>query len=148
MKSFLELIKEKKKIVIGVAVALVLIVVIICVALCTRKPAENIKTPVKSETMVPTDKKGKEIKKTKKDKEKEKASKKAAKKKDKAWDDVEVKEEGTKAAKDKDVLYKRNKKGEIVTDKKGQKVTRKAEYPGEDEGWSPIVSPDDLKKDK
>ena len=54
-------------------------------------------------------------------------------------------EEETKAKKDKQVIYKRNKKGEIVTNKKGEKVTRKPEYAGEDEGWSPIVTPDDLK---
>ena len=65
-----------------------------------------------------------------------------------AWDGVEVKEEGTKSADEKEVLYKRNKKGEIVTNKKGEKVTRKPSYAGEDEGWSPIVSPDDLKKNK
>ena len=77
------------------------------------------------------------------------SDKKKGKDKDKdPWSEVEVVEETTKSKKDKEVLYKRNKKGEIVTNKKGEKVTRKADYPGEDDGWSPIVSPDDLKKDK
>ena len=33
---------------------------------------------------------------------------------------------------------------EPKTNKKGETVTE--EYPGQDDGWSPIVSPDDLKK--
>ncbi len=147
MKTFL---KEKKKIVIGIAIAVVLIIAVICIAVCTNKDSgKNVKTPIKSETVVFTNKKGKEIKKSKKEKAKEKASKEAEKKKQKsAWDNIEVKEEGTRAKKDKEVLYKRNKKGEIVTNKKGEKITRKPKYAGEDDGWSPIVSPDDLKKDK
>lgn len=143
----MKLIKENKKVVIGIAVVVLLVIAVIIIALCTKKDDSNVKTPIKSETIVITNKKGKEAKKSKKEKAKEQAAKKKeAKKKAKAWDNVEIKEEGTKAAKDKEKLYKRNKKGEIVTDKKGHKVKRKANYPGEDEGWSPIVSPDDLKK--
>lgn len=151
MKSFLELIKEKKALFIGIIVAVVLVIAIICIAVCTNKESsKNVKTPIKSETIVVTDKNGKVVKKEDKNKSKEETSKKtkskSEKKKEKsAWDDVKVVEEGTKAKKDKEVLYKRNKKGEIVTNKKGEKVTRKASYAGEDEGWSPIVSPDDLK---
>lgn len=160
MKSFLELIKEKKKIVIGIAVAVVLVIVIICVAVTTnKKENDKVKTPIKSETVVFTDKNGKPIaksqkdkandKKSKKEKTKEKAKEKAeAKKKAKAWDDIVIVEEGTKSKKEKQKLYKRNKKGEIVTNKKGEKVTRKPEYAGEDDGWSPIVRPEDLEKNK
>ncbi len=153
MKSFLKLIKEKKLLVIGVAVVIVLAIVVIAVS-CSRKSEDNVKKPYSSQTVVHTDKNGKVIKKDNKekasdaaDKKKEKADKKKEqKKKEKAWGDVVVVEEGTKSKKDKEVLYKRNKKGEIVTNKKGEKITRKASYPGEDDGWSPIVNPDDLKK--
>lgn len=138
MKSFLELIKEKKKIVIGIAVVVVLIVAVVVIALRTRTSDSNVKKPVASETVAVT-------KKADKDKKDDKKKKKQA---ETAWDGVEVKEEGTKSADEKEVLYKRNKKGEIVTNKKGEKVTRKPSYAGEDEGWSPIVSPDDLKKNK
>lgn len=47
------------------------------------------------------------------------------------WDDVEVYEETS---------------GEAKTDKNGETITES--YPGEDEGWSPLVSPDDLEKGK
>ncbi|MCR5429676.1 MAG: hypothetical protein K6E58_00385 [Eubacterium sp.] len=149
-------IKEKKKLIIGIVIAVVLVIAIICIAVLTNKKTnEKVKTPIKSETVVFTDKDGKPLNKKQKDKAKEKQAKKdeaakkaEEKKKAKAWGDVEIVEEGTKSKKDKVKLYKRNKKGEIVTNKKGEKVTRKAKYAGEDEGWSPIVNPDDLKKNK
>ena len=137
-----KLIKENKKVVIGIAVVVVLVIAVIVVAVCTRKTEDNVKKPVASETLVVTTKAQKDAKKDKK------KDKKKEKQKETAWDDVEVKEEGTKTEDEKQVLYKRNKKGEIVTNKKGEKVTRKPSYAGEDEGWSPIVSPDDLKKNK
>ena len=136
--------KNKKKLMIGIAAVIVVIVAAIVVVLCVTKVGKNQKSNAQ-ETVVVTDKNGKEIKKTKKEIAKEKA---AEKKKEKAWDGVEIKEEETKSKNGKQVIYKRNKKGEIVTNKKGEKVTRKPAYAGEDEGWSPIVTPDDLKKNK
>ena len=46
------------------------------------------------------------------------------------WDNISIIEESQNKE------PKTNKKGETVTE----------EYPGQDDGWSPIVSPDDLKK--
>ena len=60
------------------------------------------------------------------------------------WNNVQVYEETVA----KEMVT--NKKGEAVTDKNGENVTvdKKEKvseaYPGEAEGWSPIVSPDDL----
>jgi anionic cell wall polymer biosynthesis LytR-Cps2A-Psr (LCP) family protein len=48
------------------------------------------------------------------------------------WDNVEVYEDGDST--------------ENVTNEKGETVTE--EYPGEDSGWSPIVSPDDLENNQ
>ena len=134
--------KTNKRLAIIIAATAALVVAIIVVAVCINSCGKS-EMSGQGETVVVTDKDGKVVKKM----TKEEASKEA-KKKDSAWDGVEVVEEGTKAAKDKQVIYKRNKKGEIVTKKNGEKVTRKASYAGEDEGWSPIVTPDDLKKDK
>lgn len=49
------------------------------------------------------------------------------------WDNVEVVEDG-------------NDNKETVTDKNGDVIVE--EYPGKDEGWSPIISPEDLNDDK
>ena len=62
-----------------------------------------------------------------------KTQKRAAKKNNKEtnyWDNISIIEESQNKE------PKTNKKGETVTE----------EYPGQDDGWSPIVSPDDLKK--
>lgn len=61
------------------------------------------------------------------------------------WDNVDVIEDGDKQE------TKTKKNGEVVTeepetDKDGKEVTEA--YPGQNDGWSPIVSPDDLEEDK
>lgn len=48
------------------------------------------------------------------------------------WDDVSVYEDAGNS--------------EIVTDKNGETVTES--YPGQNEGWSPIVTPDDMKDEE
>ena len=128
---------KNKKIIIGIIVVVVLVAAAIVVAVCVKKSGDNAKKIETTETVAVT---------TKVDKDAKKKDAKKEKQKETAWDGVEVVEENTKADSDKQVLYKRNKKGEIVTNKKGEKVTRKPKYAGEDEGWSPIVTPDDLKK--
>ena len=156
---------SKKKIIIGIIIAVFVIAAIVA-AVCISKNADKVSSNNAATDATISDydfkdgdnakdkkksdaDKAKENAKSQKDKKKSKAElKKEKKKKDTAFDDIEVVEGGSKSKKDKQVLYKRNKKGEIVTKKNGEKVTRKPEYAGEDEGWSPIVSPDDLKKDR
>lgn len=64
---------------------------------------------------------GKKSKKNKKDKKNETTN---------YWDGVQV--------------YEETGSNEEMTNEKGEKITEA--YPGENDGWSPIVSPDDLEK--
>lgn len=134
-------IKNNKVVALAVLITIVVIVAIVVLVLCLNNSKDNVNKPVGSNTVNMNDIKGINGKKSK-------AQKDADKKKDDAWANINVEEGGSKSKKKKQVLYETKANGEIVTNKKGQKVTRKASYPGEDEGWSPIVSPEDLKKHK
>lgn len=84
------------------------------------------------------------VEETTKDKDAKKEAAGADKKSDKKSDkkNGKNKEEATEA----DALYATKKNGEIKTKKNGEKVTRKESYPGEADGWSPMVKPEDLEK--
>lgn len=136
--------KNKKRVIIDVVVAVVMIVFIVTTALLVNKfDSDN----AKKQSEVITNQQGETQVITGTPKERESIKKAEAEKQKKGWDGVEV-EEATDAKEDESVLYKVNKKGEVVTNKKGEPVTRSANYPGEEGGWSPIVTPDDLKKNK
>ena len=64
---------------------------------------------------------------TKKNKKNKKSKKEEA---TNYWDNVQV--------------YEETGSNEEMTNEKGEKITES--YPGENDGWSPIVSPDDLEK--
>jgi len=60
-------------------------------------------------------------------------------KKEDPWEDVSIIEET------KDDGYLKDKDGNPVTTKKGKK--KKEEYPGQNEGWSPIVPAEEVEND-
>lgn len=142
---------NKKRNIIGIAILLIIAVIIIVVLVvsCSKKEKSDgmfrttqelftSQEESKTETQVVTceavtNQKGEKVTNEKG----EAVTKKSKKKKEKTtnfWDSISVYED-TKPAKETEP--KTNKKGETVTEA----------YPGANDGWSPIVSPDDLKKD-
>ena len=143
---------KKKKNIIAIALVAVIVIAIIVAVVVSKKgkdsdtPQTNNATAAQVETTVTagnenvtTAENGNEdlpvvgdVITAKSKKNSKKSSKKGNKnnKETNYWDNISIIEESQNKE------PKTNKKGETVTE----------EYPGQDDGWSPIVSPDDLKK--
>lgn len=143
---------KKKKNIIAIALVAVIVIAIIVAVVVSKKskdsdtPQTNNATAVQVETTVTagnenvtTAENGNEdlpIVGDETTAKSRKSSKKSSKKGNKNnketnyWDNISIIEESQNKE------PKTNKKGETVTE----------EYPGQDDGWSPIVSPDDLEK--
>lgn len=136
---------KKKKNIIAIAVVAVILIAIVVLVVVGRNNKDDkekesmVTTTVSTETTI-TDKnadKATDPQDLPVDDEETTKKKSGSKKKDKNketnfWDNVSVIEETQRSE------PKTNKKGETITE----------EYPGQNDGWSPIVSPDDLEKDK
>lgn len=131
---------KTKKIITGVIATVAIVAVIICVMVTTGDKTETVNKPVEQTTIEETTMMENltvlggetETSETKKNKNNKKNDKKKDKETTNFWDTVEIIEE-TDAP-------------EVVTDKNGETVTES--YPGENSGWSPIVSPEDLEKNE
>lgn len=142
---------KKKKNIIAIALVAVIVIAIIVAVVVSKKgkndtPQTNNPTAAQVETTVAagnenvtTAENGNEDlpvagdeTTAKSSKNSKKSSKKGNKnnKETNYWDNISIIEETQNKE------PKTNKKGETVTE----------EYPGQDDGWSPIVSPDDLEK--
>ena len=142
---------KKKKNIIAIALVAVIVIAIIVAVVVSKKgkndtPQTNNATVAQVETTVAagnenvtTAENGNEDLPVAGDEttaKSSKSSKKSSKKGNKNnketnyWDNISIIEETQNKE------PKTNKKGETVTE----------EYPGQDDGWSPIVSPDDLEK--
>lgn len=135
----------KNKVLISVVSAIIVIVAIVVIAVVSddkevKKPTEEITTVAPTTTLaddvtlpdleLPGDEDGETKKKDdKKDSDKDEDE-------TNYWDNVQVIEDGGET----EVLLDEN--GEKVTDEEGNFVYE--EYPGQNDGWSPIVKPEDL----
>lgn len=125
---------KTKKIIIGVVAVIAIVVIGIVVAKMgsnpeTKKETENVGATTEAsvdanaeEVTFAEDEKAEDGKNDKGNSDEE----------TNFWDNVEVIEQTDST--------------EVKTDKNGETITES--YPGEDDGWSPIVSPDDLEKNK
>lgn len=134
----------KNKVLISVVSAIIVIVAIVVIAVVSddkevKKPTEEITTVAQTtladdvtlpDLELPGDEDGETKKKDdKKDSDKDEDE-------TNYWDNVQVIEDGGET----EVLLDEN--GEKVTDEEGNFVYE--EYPGQNDGWSPIVKPEDL----
>ena len=138
---------KKTKIIVGIVVAVIVVAVlgvVISQNVGKKGKSENIQTSSQNtesrqvESQQAESKQedttlsegvttGGEEKQTQKGKKKKKADQNAT---TNYWDNVQV--------------YEDAGSDEEITNEKGEKITEA--YPGENDGWSPIVSPDDLEK--
>ncbi len=122
---------DKKKKVIAVVAAAVVLVVVIIVGVSIgqnnkKSHTQNITTISNGESGVSGENSSSQESLTAAEDANNKGNKETN-----YWDNVEV--------------YEETQRQEDITNKNGEKVTEA--YPGEQDGWSPIVSPDDLNQE-